>query len=88
MVLDHMGRLQIFVLDRIVLSHNGKRRLMKKVLPLAAHLLMRLGEQDSRLLAAVAAFFPAHHTALGGLERAFRLAIPSGRKDARAIREG
>ena len=43
-VLEHVGRLQVLVIDRIVGSHQGQRRLVVKVLSLAAHLLMRFGQ--------------------------------------------
>ena len=34
-ILDHVGRLQIFVIDRVVLAHQLQRRLVLEVLPLA-----------------------------------------------------
>ena len=40
-VLEHVGRLQVFVIDGVVLAHEGERRLMAKVPSLALHLLMR-----------------------------------------------
>jgi hypothetical protein len=45
MVPDHVGDPQVFVIHRVVRSHEGERRLVVKVLALAAHCLMRLGEQ-------------------------------------------
>jgi hypothetical protein len=39
---DHVGRLQVFVLDGVVLAHQCQRRLVVEISPLAARLLMRL----------------------------------------------
>ena len=41
MVLDHVGRLQLFMIDRIVGSDQGERCLVVEVLTLAAYRLMR-----------------------------------------------
>jgi hypothetical protein len=84
-VLEHIGRLQVLMIDHIVGAHKGKRRLVVKVLPLAAHCLMRLGQQGDCLASTMAAFLAATHAALGGLERTFRRAIPARREDAPAI---
>jgi hypothetical protein len=43
-ILEHVGRLQVLVVDYIILTNKRERRLVVKILPLAAHLLMRLGE--------------------------------------------
>jgi hypothetical protein len=53
-ILDHVGRLQVFVIDRVVRPNKRQRRLMVKVLSLAAHCLMRLGEQDDCLAPPIA----------------------------------
>ena len=47
--LTMLAVLQVFVIDRVVGAHQRERRLVVKVLPLALHLLMRLGEQCHRL---------------------------------------
>ncbi len=44
-VLEHVGRLQVLVIDRVVAAHQRQRRLVVEVLPLAPHLLMRLRQQ-------------------------------------------
>jgi hypothetical protein len=67
---------------------QGQCRLMVKVLPLAAHLLLRLGEQAHRLAASVAAFLATGDTTLRCLECAFGFAIPARREDASSIEEG
>jgi hypothetical protein len=54
-ILEHIADLQIFVIDGVVLAHEGERRLMVKVPPLALHLLMRFGQQCYRLAPPVAA---------------------------------
>jgi hypothetical protein len=40
----HVGRLEVFVIDRIMLLNERQRGLVVEVLPLASHLLIRLGE--------------------------------------------
>jgi hypothetical protein len=87
-ILEQVGRLQLFVIDRIVLPHQRQRRLMVKILPLTAHLLVRLRQQRHGFAPALAPFLAPTHPALGGLERALGLAIPSRVKDAHAIRQG
>ena len=42
MVLDHVGRLQILIIDRVIDADQSQRRLVVKILALAAHLLMCL----------------------------------------------
>ena len=42
-ILDHVGDPQVLVIDDIAFAHKRQRRLMVKVLSLAAHSLMRLG---------------------------------------------
>src|SRR5262249_39710602 len=44
-VLEPVGRLQVFVIDRIVLLNELERNLMVEVLSLPPHLQMSLGEQ-------------------------------------------
>jgi hypothetical protein len=84
---DHIGDLQVLVINRVVGSDQCQRRLMMEVLPLAPHLLVRLRQQCDRLAASVAATLAPTHSALGSLERAFRFAIPTGGEDARAVGE-
>jgi hypothetical protein len=43
-VLEQSGRLQVFVVDRVVGTDQRQRCLVVKILPLSLHLLMRLGE--------------------------------------------
>ena len=61
---------------------------MVKVRPLPLHLLMRLGKQLRRFSPTMAPFLAAAHASLRRFQRAFGLAIPTGREDAHAIREG
>jgi len=85
---DHVGDLQVFVIDRVVLTHQLERRLVVKVGSLAAYRLMRPCQYSHRLAPAMAAFLAPTHPALRGFERAFRLAIPARREDAHAVRQG
>jgi hypothetical protein len=43
MVPDHIGRLHVFMIDRVVRAYYLERNLVMKVLSLAAHFLMRPG---------------------------------------------
>ena len=61
---------------------------MVKIRSLAAHFLMRLGQQRHCLAPAVAALLAARDTPLRCFQRPFGFAIPTGREDARAIGEG
>jgi hypothetical protein len=54
MVLDHIGRPQILMIDRVVISDERQRRLVLKVLSLATHRLMSFGEERDRLMPAAA----------------------------------
>ena len=88
MVPDHVGRLQVFVIDRVVLSNERQRRFVVKILSLATYLLMRLGQQHHRHATASAAFLATSYTPLRGFQRPFCLPVPSGGEDARALGEG
>src|SRR5262249_12124745 len=87
-VLDHVGRLQVLMIDRVVGANEGEGRLMVKVRALALHLQMRPGEQLHRFATASAAFLAATHPALGGLECSLSLAIPARMKDALTTGQG
>ena len=54
-MLHHVGRLEIFVIDHIIGAYEGERRLVVKVAPLASHRLVRFGEECDRLASTVAA---------------------------------
>jgi hypothetical protein len=86
-VLEHVGRLQVFVIDHIVRANERKRRLVVEVLPLAAHRLMRFRQQLHGLAPAVAALFAPRDSALRCFQRPLGFAIPARRKDARPIRD-
>jgi len=64
MIPDHIADLQVLVIDHIIGAHECERRLVMKVLPLAAHLQMRLGQQCNGFAPAVAAFFASGYSAL------------------------
>src|SRR5262249_30668963 len=63
-------------------------RLVVKILPLAAHGLMRFRQQLHGLAPPITALLTPTYPALGSLKRALRLSIPAGMEYARAIREG
>jgi hypothetical protein len=88
MVLHHVGRLQIFVIDRVVLAHQLDRCLMLEILPLAFHRLMRLGQQSHRLTPPIAALLPTGYAALCRFELALGAAIAARVMDHRAIGQG
>ena len=44
-ILEHVGCLQVLVIDRVVRPHECQRRLVVEVLSLALHFLMRFRQQ-------------------------------------------
>jgi hypothetical protein len=84
-ILEHIGDLQRFVIDRVELAHELERCLVLEVLPLPLHLLMRSSKQLDRLPAAIAALLAPRHFALGCFEAALRLAVTPGGVNHRAI---
>jgi hypothetical protein len=52
---DHAGNPQVLMIDRVVGLDQGERRLVVKVLPLAAHFLLRLDQQMHGFPSSVAA---------------------------------
>jgi hypothetical protein len=42
---DHVGRLQVLMIDGVILAHQLERYLVVEVLSLSLHLLMRLRQQ-------------------------------------------
>ena len=77
-ILDHVGRLQILMIDRVVVANEREGRLVVEVLPLTLHLQMRLGQQVHCFAAAIAALLAPRHTTLGRFERPLGFAIPPG----------
>jgi hypothetical protein len=61
----HVGRLYVFVIDRVVRSYQRQRCLMVEVYPLPAYPLMRSGEQPHCLLATTAALLAPSDAPLG-----------------------
>src|SRR5262249_4334768 len=76
-----------FVIDHLIGAHQCERRLMVEILPLAAHLLRRRGEQSHRLAAAVAPAWASGDPPVGAFQGPLGLAIPAGMTDARALRQ-
>jgi hypothetical protein len=85
---DHIARLQVLMIDRVVLSNERERRLVVKVRSLASHRLVRFGKESDGLASAITPLLAARVPPLGSFKRALCLAIRAGGADARPIREG
>ena len=44
MILEHVGRLQVFVVDGVIGANQGQRRFVVEIHTLATHSLVRLGK--------------------------------------------
>jgi hypothetical protein len=64
MVPEHVGRLQVLVIDRVVLPNQRQRCLVMEVCSLASHLLVRFGEQLDRLAPTVTSLLATGDPAL------------------------
>jgi hypothetical protein len=87
-ILDHVGRLHVRVIDRVALSNERQRRLVVRVGASSLHLQARFGQQLHRLASAIALLLASRDTPLGGFERPFGMTVPGRMEDARLIREG
>jgi hypothetical protein len=72
---EHVGRVQAFVRDGVVLTHKGQRRLVLKVRALVARCLTRLCQECDRLAPPIAALLAMPHPPLRTLQRPFRFAV-------------
>jgi amphi-Trp domain-containing protein len=70
-VLDHVGHLQVFKIDDLVVAHQLERRFMLEVAPLPVDLLVLLGQELHGLAAAFAPLLATGDTAL----RLFQLSL-------------
>jgi hypothetical protein len=61
---EHVGRLQVFVIDRVVRLHQRQRRLVLEVYPRPSHPLVCSGEQADRLATAMTIFDPSRDAPL------------------------
>jgi hypothetical protein len=84
-ILDHIGRLQRFVIDRVVLLDERQCGFMMEVVSLSRHLLMGFGEQCHGFAPPVAAMLAPTHPALGSFKGALGFKIPAGVEDACTI---
>lgn len=75
---EHVGRLQLFVIDHIELLNQLQRRFVLEIGSLAAYLLVCFGQQLHCFTAAIAAFLAARHLALGRFQAALSTAIAAG----------
>ena len=87
MVLDHVADLQIFMIDYIVGTYELERNLMVEVPSPPTYRLMRFGQECDGLAATATSLLATRDTPLGGFQRALRLAIPAGVKDACVVRQ-
>jgi hypothetical protein len=62
-VLEHVGRLQILAIDRIIFAHKSQRRLVVEVLPLAPYFLMGFRQQHDGFASTIAAPLTSAHAA-------------------------
>ena len=87
---NHIGDLQVLMIDRVILLNERitQCRLMVEVLSPATHSLMRPGQQGDCLAPPTTALLTTGDAALRLLQRAFGFAIPTRREDARAIGQG
>jgi hypothetical protein len=74
MILEQVGRLQVLIIDRVVLAHQRERRFVVKILPLALHILVRFRQQFHGFAAPVAALLAARHPPLAATQ--IRLSLP------------
>ena len=86
-ILDHVGRLQVFMIDRVAGLDQAERRLVVEVLALAFHLQVCLGQQLHRLASAVAALRAPGHAPLQPFQVLLGLVIAGGGEDVLAIGE-
>ncbi len=67
----HIGDLQLFEIDHIVLTHEHERRLVVKITSLAFHVLGDFGSSGKRFPAPVAALLATRNRLIGALQAAF-----------------
>src|SRR5262249_22502715 len=84
-VLDHIGRPQVPVIERIIRAHQLECCLVVKVLTLALHRLVRLGKRVHRLAPPMAAFLPPRYAPLHAFQMTLGLAIATQGMDHRAV---
>jgi hypothetical protein len=87
MVLEHVGDLQILMIDCIETPHQMQRGFLLEILPLTPHLEMRFGKQLHCFAPTVAPLLAASHAALSRFEATLRPAIAARVMNHRAIGE-
>jgi len=87
MVLDHVGRLQVFVIDGVVLPEELQCELVMEVSALPPYMLVFASEKLHGFLAALAALLATRYPTLGLGQGLFRLPILARILDARTIRQ-
>jgi hypothetical protein len=85
---DHVGRLHVLAIHAVVLPHEGERRLVLEVLPLALDLQMGCGKERDCLRAAMAALLPPGDAASTAPQIRLRVALGAGGVDHRASGQG
>jgi hypothetical protein len=81
----HVGRLELLVIDRIILADKRQCCLVVEVPPLASHLLMRSRQEVDCLAPARTATLSPSDAPLRCLESALGFTIPARMEDARPI---
>ena len=84
-ILEHVGRLQVFVIDGVVLLDKYQRGLLVEISALTLHLEVLLGQQPHSFAPAVASLFAPRDATLRHLEPTLGLSIPTWVENARAI---
>ena len=84
-MLDHVARLQVLVVDGVVLAQQLKRCLVVEVRSLPLHLQMGPGQQLDLVLAPVASLCAAGHPALAAPQISLGLALAARILDHRAV---
>src|SRR5262245_31593845 len=87
MILEHVGRLHVLMIDRIVLLDERQRRLVVKVSPLAFDFQMWFRQQLHCPSASVTAMLASSHSPLGRPKRPLGFAVPTGMEAAHAVSE-
>ena len=80
-ILNHVTDPQVFMVYRVVLPNQRERRLVVKILPLVADVLMRSGEERDGLASPMAPLLAPRHSALAASQIGVRLAIVTRRGD-------
>src|SRR5262249_15896987 len=85
---DHVGHLQILMVNRVILAHQRRCGFMVEIPPLSPDLLVRFGEQFYRLTASVTPFYAPRNQALTATTIGFAFAVGARVMDHRPFGQG